>query len=130
MDAFDRIAKRTPESAKKCIAKSLDIAERVRTILHEQGKTQRDLAKLLEKSESEVSRWLTGMHNFELETIAKIESVLGEEIITVVNPEKANAFMIALKEDLERMTEQLRQQVKESKPTSVPKKRTFAKVVH
>jgi transcriptional regulator with XRE-family HTH domain len=35
------------------------------------------------KSESEISKWLTGLHNLELRTIYKIEAVLGEDIIEV-----------------------------------------------
>lgn len=130
MDAFDRIAKRTPESTKKYVAKSLDIAARIRTILNEQGKTQRDLAKLLEKSESEVSRWLTGMHNFELETIAKIEAVLSEEIITVANSEKDTALIDALKEELIHVVERIRQQVNEPKPAAAKGRRASAKVAY
>jgi transcriptional regulator with XRE-family HTH domain len=130
MDAFDRIAKRTPESTKKYVSKSLNIAERIRTILHEQGKTQRDLAKLLGKSESEVSRWLTGMHNFELETIAKIEAVLGEEIVTVTNSEKNTALIDALKDELIHVVERLRQQINEKKPEAVKSKRVSMKMAH
>jgi hypothetical protein len=37
---------------------------------------------LLNKNESEVSKWLTGTHNFTLRSISKIESALGEKIIT------------------------------------------------
>lgn len=35
------------------------------------------------KKESEVSKWLTGTHNFTLKTIAKISAVLGEPIVEV-----------------------------------------------
>ena len=38
---------------------------------------------MLNKKESEISKWLSGTHNFEIKTIAKIESVLEENIIQV-----------------------------------------------
>jgi len=47
------------------------------------GMSQRDLARALGKSELEISKWLTGLHNLELKTIARIEEVLGEEILSV-----------------------------------------------
>ncbi len=45
--------------------------------------TQRDFAKKIKRSEAEVSRWLSGTHNFTLSTIAKISAVLGEKIVRV-----------------------------------------------
>jgi transcriptional regulator with XRE-family HTH domain len=83
MDAFDRILARTPETTKRAIDKNLAIANRIVEILRGQGKSQRDLAKTLKKSESEISKWLTGFHNLELRTIYKIEEALGEDIIVV-----------------------------------------------
>ena len=83
MDAFDRILARTPETTKHNIEKNVAIANRIIVILRGQSKTQRDLARAMGKSESEISKWLTGLHNLELRTIYKIEAVLGEEIIEV-----------------------------------------------
>jgi transcriptional regulator with XRE-family HTH domain len=83
MDAFDRILARTPEATKRQVDKNLAIATRIIEILNEQGKSQRDLARALGKSESEISKWLTGLHNLELRTIYKIEIALGEDVIEV-----------------------------------------------
>ena len=83
MDAFDRIIARTPEATKRNIEKNVAIADRIIDILRGQGKTQRDLSRAMGKSESEISKWLTGLHNLELQTIYKIESVLDEDIIEV-----------------------------------------------
>lgn len=83
MNAFERILARTPETTKRKVEKNLAIANRIIEILRGQGKTQRDLARAMGKSESEISKWLTGLHNLELQTIYKIEAVLGEDIIEV-----------------------------------------------
>ena len=45
--------------------------------------TQKEFAKEVGKTEPEVSRWLSGTHNFTLRTLAKISSVLGEDIIKI-----------------------------------------------
>ena len=83
MDAFDEVLARTPNSVKEEVSKNVAIAVRIITILRAQGKTRRDLARLLGKSESEITRWLSGFHNLELKTIYKIEQALGENIIEV-----------------------------------------------
>jgi transcriptional regulator with XRE-family HTH domain len=91
MDAFDDVLARTPETVKRQVSKNLAIAVRIANVLKEQGKTQRDLARLLGKSESEISRWLTGLHNLELKTIYKIEDVLGIDIVMITqNPSQYN----------------------------------------
>jgi hypothetical protein len=73
MDAFDEILTRTPDSVKQEVSKNVTIAARIIHILRSQGKTRRDLARLLGKSESEITRWLSGFHNLELKKNYKIE---------------------------------------------------------
>ncbi len=62
---------------------SFAIAERIVEILKQKGMTRRDLAKILDKRESEISKWLTGRHNFTINTLSHISSALGEDIIVV-----------------------------------------------
>ncbi len=56
-------------------------ADRIEQILQKRGMTHRDLANLLGKRESEISRWMSGKHNFTITTIADIEFALKESII-------------------------------------------------
>ena len=62
---------------------SYGIADRLDAILKEKGITQHELASRLNKRDSEVSKWLTGRHNFTTSTIARIESAIGEKLIRV-----------------------------------------------
>ena len=62
---------------------SFAISDKIADALEEKGMTQKMFAKQIGKTETEVSRWLSGTHNFTLRTIAKISSVLGMNIITV-----------------------------------------------
>ena len=66
------------------VKQSFDIVDRIHEILVAQGIEQKDLAVLLGKSESEISKWMTGTHNFTIKTLFKIESILGEKIIESV----------------------------------------------
>ncbi len=73
-----------PEEQKAEFELSFGIAERMDEILKEKNISQRELARRLGKRESEVSRWLTGRHNFTTSTIAKIETALGSPLVQIV----------------------------------------------
>lgn len=60
------------------------IVDKIHSILEEKGLKQKDLANLLGKKDSEISKWMRGTHNFTIETITSIENVLGQRIIQVV----------------------------------------------
>ena len=62
---------------------SVSIANRIYEILESKGMSQKDLAKRLGKTETEVSRWLSGTHNLTLGTICKISAALEENIVSV-----------------------------------------------
>ena len=47
----------------------------------ERGMSQKDFAQLMRKTETEVSRWLSGTHNLTMATICRISAALGEDII-------------------------------------------------
>lgn len=75
----------TPE-IKKQVDLCFAIANRVYCLLEERNMSQRDLARMLGKTETEVSRWLSGTHNLTIATIAKIATVLGDDIIMPTAP--------------------------------------------
>ena len=64
---------------------SFGIAERISEILKAKGLTQKDFARLLNKRDSEISKWLTGRHNFTTQTIARIETALGSKLISIAH---------------------------------------------
>ncbi|MCQ2276057.1 MAG: helix-turn-helix transcriptional regulator [Bacteroidales bacterium] len=69
---------------KKQMDLSVSIANCIYAILEKKGLTQKDLATLLGKTETEVSRWLSGTHNLTMATIAKISVALDTDIIQVI----------------------------------------------
>lgn len=72
-----------PEELRVEFELSFGIAERISEILKSKGLTQKDFARLLGKRESEISKWLTGRHNFTTQTIARIETALGCKVLTI-----------------------------------------------
>lgn len=73
---------------KKQMELSVGIANRIYDILESRGMTQKDFARLMGKSETEVSRWLSGTHNLTLATLSKISVALGTNIIGVMKEEE------------------------------------------
>lgn len=72
----------SPEIA-KLVEKNLAIADKIQELLKDRGLKPADLARMLEKKPSEISKWLTGTHTFTTKTITKVETVLGEDIIHI-----------------------------------------------
>ena len=61
------------------------IANRIYAILEARGMSQKDFAKLMGKTETEVSRWLSGTHNLTMATICKISTALGADVVKVAD---------------------------------------------
>lgn len=79
------------QSTRKTTELNLEIAIRINSILEAKGLKAVDLAKKLDKNQSEVSKWLTGMHTFTTKTLAKIALALGEDII-FTEPKTKNVY--------------------------------------
>lgn len=69
------------EDEKRFVDKSLQLAGLIAEAMQRQGLSQKALADRLGKQESEVSRWLTGLHNFTLKTLTRLEAALEEDLV-------------------------------------------------
>ena len=77
----DWLARHGDPEINKFVDKNLDIVDKVHEILKEQNISKTTFAKMLGKKPSEVSRWLTGLHNLTLKSIIKMETALGVDLI-------------------------------------------------
>ena len=80
---FDQIVAETPPELKKQLDMSFAIADKLDAILKERGMNQKEFAHKIGHTQAEVSRWLSGTHNFTLATLAKISVALGVNLFTV-----------------------------------------------
>lgn len=85
----ERILSETPDDIRIYVRTYSDIVVRINQLLRAKGYTQKDFAQKMEKTPSEISKWLSGDHNLTLRSIAKIAAVLGETIIQVPQREPA-----------------------------------------
>lgn len=59
------------------------IVDKIMNELDRRGLTQKDFAKIMKKSEAEVSRWLSGRSNLTIATVAKIADALDVDLLPV-----------------------------------------------
>ncbi|GAA4026891.1 hypothetical protein GCM10022386_07810 [Flavobacterium cheonhonense] len=84
----------------KVVEKNLAIANKIHELLEERGLKPADLARLLDKKPSEISKWLTGTHTFTTKTIAKIEIALGIDIIHIEPQKEYIYFKVMLNDNV------------------------------
>jgi antitoxin component HigA of HigAB toxin-antitoxin module len=63
---------------------SFEISNKLYILMQERGLSKKQLANAIGKSPSEVTRWLSGEHNFTIATIGMLSAFFGEPIITVI----------------------------------------------
>ena len=87
-ERFEARIKKIPKDVDIFVQDSFDIVDRIHQILVDQGKEQKDLAAALGETESEISKWMTGTHNFTIKTLSKIAAVLGEPVILTIKDQQ------------------------------------------
>ena len=80
---FDEEFSKISAESRRMSTHSFSIASHISEILERKGWSKTDLAIAMGKTNAEISKWMSGQHNFTIATIAKIETVLGEDIISV-----------------------------------------------
>ena len=70
------------------IRKSSDIALRILDALEDLGWTKARLAKEMGVSPQQVSKYVKGEENFKLETLCRLENVLGVELVRVIQADE------------------------------------------
>ena len=80
---YDRIRNRTKPETRQYIQKNLAVVSEVSRLMEDKGWTQKDLAKRMGKQESQISRWLTGLHNLTLKSVAQLEIALDGVLLEV-----------------------------------------------
>lgn len=91
------------------VLKNLAFIEQLHQVMDELGWSQKRLAQELGKSESEISKWLTGFHNFTFKSISKLEAVVGRELL--VTPKTyANSYTANVELQVRRVVHELRSQ--------------------
>jgi transcriptional regulator with XRE-family HTH domain len=78
---IDQIRAGIKPEDRQFVQNNMDILLQVSALLQERGWTQKELANAMRKSEPEVSKWLSGLHNLTLKSISRMEAALEADVI-------------------------------------------------
>ncbi|MBX7044679.1 MAG: hypothetical protein K1X86_02485 [Ignavibacteria bacterium] len=88
--AIDRILKKIPDEKRRFTRISMYIVEQISIYLKDKNIHKSALAKYLNITNDEIDNILDGTYNFDIETVARIESFLKLDIITTPNQSNLN----------------------------------------
>jgi len=90
---FQRILDDTPKDVEIFVDWYADLVVRINQLLRENGINKKELAEKMDKKPSEISKWLSGEHNFTLRSLAKLSAELGEPLMEVPKRKTQTEFI-------------------------------------
>lgn len=72
-----------PDDIREEVNLSFAISNKIHDLMQERGLTKKQFADQIGKRPSEITRWLSGQHNFTIATLAMLSSFFGKSIISV-----------------------------------------------
>lgn len=73
-----------PESLQQETELSFQISDRIYELMQQRGLTKKQFADALGKRPCEVTKWLSGQHNFTIATLSMLSTFFGQPIIAVI----------------------------------------------
>jgi transcriptional regulator with XRE-family HTH domain len=89
----DRLLKSTPKDVEIFVDWYADLVVRINQLLRENNISKKALAEKMDKRPSEISKWLSGEHNFTLRSLAKLSAELGEPLMEVTKKKAQTEFV-------------------------------------
>ena len=72
-----------PEPIMKETELSFEISDRIFELMNERGLSKKQFADALGRRPSEITKWLSGQHNFTIATLGMLSAFFGQPIVTV-----------------------------------------------
>lgn len=82
---FRQMAATIPSDIEQELALESAISDRIYELMTKRGLSKVEFAQALGKRPSEVTKWLSGQHNFTIRTISLLSVFFGEALIKVDN---------------------------------------------
>ena len=82
-DEYNQIVSSIPKSIVTEVDMEMAISNKIYELMTQKGLTKAEFARSIGKRPCEITKWLSGQHNFTLATISMLSSFFGQPIITV-----------------------------------------------
>lgn len=83
--SLQEIFNEIPQDKREESRLSFAISNRLDALMREKGLNKKQFAQALGKRPNEITRWLSGEHNFTIATLAMLSTFFGQPIISVSN---------------------------------------------
>ena len=80
---LDEMLGTIPEAVKNEVDLSFQISDRIDERMHQRGLTKKQFADAIGRRPSEITKWLSGQHNFTISTLGMLSAFFGQPIVTV-----------------------------------------------
>lgn len=80
---YREMVSQVPPEIKEEIDLSFAISNKIDSLMQERGLSKKQFADQIGKRPSEITRWLSGQHNFTISTLAMLSEFFGKSIISV-----------------------------------------------
>lgn len=82
-NSYRKMVASIPEDIKAEIDLSFAISDRIDFLMNERGLSKKQFADALGRRPSEITKWLSGQHNFTIATLGMLSAFFGQPIVTV-----------------------------------------------
>lgn len=81
--SFDEMLANTSPGIQQEVSLEFAISNRIHELMTKRGLTKLQFAQALGKRPSEITKWLSGQHNFTIKTISLLSTFFGETLISI-----------------------------------------------
>lgn len=83
LELLPRLFAEIPTAERESTRLTFAISDRIADLMKERGLSKKQFADALGRRPSEITKWLSGQHNFTISTLAMLSAFFGKSIITV-----------------------------------------------
>ncbi len=83
-EEYNQIVNSIPKEVHAEVDMEMAVSDRIYDLMKAKGLSKADFARAVGKRPCEITKWLSGQHNFTLRTIAMLSVFFGENIIATI----------------------------------------------
>lgn len=82
-EAYRKMVDSVPDEIRMRVDLSFDISNRIASLMEERNLSKKQFAEALGKRPSEITKWLSGQHNFTISTLSMLSAFFRQPIVSI-----------------------------------------------